>query len=126
MTVHLSSAADNALTALLRTGPYKTYTFVKSVVEDLKEMGEKPINLLVADQPYPFTYDGTSLIENWTLSDYRFDRSNFKDRSSVGVEVTVMGYRMGDKEPGYSLSMKALYRLGPTQGLRWLQLSSFL
>jgi hypothetical protein len=46
----------------------------------------------VADQPYPFTYDGTSLTEDWTLPDHGFDPSNFKDQSSVGVEVTVMGY----------------------------------
>ena len=72
MTVRLSLAADNALSALLRSGPYKPYTApnrfslakakatVKSMVEDLQEMGEKPVSLLVADQPYPFTYDGTS------------------------------------------------------------------
>ena len=59
---------------------------VESVVEDLQAMREEPINLLVADQPYPFTYDGTSLSDG-------FDHSNFKDRSLVGVEVTVMAYR---------------------------------
>jgi hypothetical protein len=33
-------------------------------VEDLNKMGEQPISLLVADQPFPFTYDGTSLTED--------------------------------------------------------------
>ena len=34
--------------------------------------------------------------------------SPIKDQSSVGVEVSVLGYRMGDKEPGYSLSMRGV------------------
>jgi len=74
-------------------------------------MGEDPISLLVADQPYPFTYDGTSLT---SLPDHGFDHSHFKDRSSVGVEVSVLAYRMGLNQPGYSLHMRALYHLGPS------------
>lgn len=128
MTIRLSSASDNALTTLLLTGPHKTdyaapnlYTLakvsakVKSVVEDLEEMGEDPISLLVADQPYPFTYDGTSLTADWSLPDHGFDYSHFKNRSWVGVEVSVLAYRMGPlNQPGYSLHMRALYHLGPS------------
>ena len=124
LTVRLSPA-DLTLSTLLRTGPYKTYSppnrflmvtvkaKVESVVEDLTEMGEEPISLLVADQPFPFTYDGTSLTEDCTLPDYRFDPSNFKDQSSVGVEVKVLGYQWPGKDPSYSLSMQSLYYLAP-------------
>jgi hypothetical protein len=65
----------------------------------------------VGDLPYPFTYDGTSLTDDWVLPDHGFDISHFKDQSSVSVKVSVMGYRMGDKEPGSSLSMREVYHL---------------
>jgi len=125
ITVRLPPVADNALNSLFKTGPYKTYTSpnhyalvkakatVKSVQEDLKELDEEePVTQLVADRPYPFTYDGTSLTDDWVLPDHGFDISNFKDQSSVGVEVSVLGYRIGDKEPGYSLGMRGVYHLG--------------
>jgi hypothetical protein len=60
---------------------------VKSVIEDLEEMGEEPVSQLVADHPCPFTYDDTSLTEDWTLPDHGFEISNFKNQSSVGLEV---------------------------------------
>jgi hypothetical protein len=40
----------------------------------------EPVSLLVADQLYPFTYDGTSLTEDWILPDHGFDPSNFMDQ----------------------------------------------
>ena len=36
-------------------------------------MGEEPVVQLVADLPYPFTYDGTSLTADWVLPDQGFD-----------------------------------------------------
>jgi hypothetical protein len=66
----------------------KAKAFVKTVVEiDLAEMGEEePVIQLVADLPYPFTYDGTSLTADWVLPDHA---ANFKTGSSVGVGVRV-------------------------------------
>ena len=39
----------------------------------------------MADQPCPFTYDGTALTENWTLPDYGFDHSNLLLREYVCI-----------------------------------------
>jgi hypothetical protein len=87
---------------------------VKTVVEDLTEIGEEepePVVQHVADLPYSFTYDGTSLTANWVLPDHGFDVAKFKAGSSVGVEVSVLGYRMENKDPGYSLGMRGVYHL---------------
>ena len=94
MTIRLSSASDNALTTLLLTGPHKTdyaapnlFTLakvnakVKSVVEDLEEMGRIPSACSWRISP-----TRSSLTEDWSFPDHGFDHSHFKDRSSVGVE----------------------------------------
>ena len=90
----------------------KAKASVKTVVEDLAEMGEEePVVQLMADLPYPFTYDGTSLTADWVLPDQGFDVAKFKTGSSVGVEVSVLAYRVGEQEPGYSLGMRGVYHL---------------
>ena len=105
----------------------KAKATVKSVQEDLKEMGEEePVMQLVADLPYPFTYDGASLTDDWVLPDHGFDISHFKDQSSVGVEVSVLGYRIGDKDPGYSLSMFGTFNVEKMpDGLPQVAVSAF-
>ena len=101
VTIRLPPASDSALNAFWKSGPFKGGPYVspnrfalakcktslKKVVEDLAEMGEEePVVQLVADLPYPFTYDGTSLTADWVLPDQSFDVANFKTGSSVGVE----------------------------------------
>ena len=63
---HDSLQSEHSISAPNRFSLAKVNAKVQSVVADLEEMGEKPISLLVADQPYPFTYDGTSLTEDWS------------------------------------------------------------
>ena len=104
MNIRLSLGTDNALTTLLRTGPYKApnrFSIAKvkaslpSVLQDLRDENEDdnaadetPDSEFLAHRPYPFTYDGTLLTEDGTLPEHGFSYTMFKDRSSVGVEVT--------------------------------------
>ena len=43
------------------------------------------------------------------------DSSGWQD--VIGVEVSLLGYQMGNKEPRYSVSTKAVYHLGAISGI---------
>jgi hypothetical protein len=88
---------------------------LKAVQDDLKDDDEDLAALgetIAMDDPCPFTYDGSMMIEDGPVPSAGYDVSNFDEHTSVGVEVLVLGYQMDNKEPGYSVSMCAVYHLG--------------
>ena len=120
-------ATNKALTTLLKNGPYKSYippnrysilrvkASLKSVLEDLEneeEYLEPDAEPISDDDPYPFTYDGSSLKDGGRMPTSRYDVANFNDQSSVAVEVSLLGYQMTDKEPSFSFAMQGIYHLG--------------
>jgi hypothetical protein len=51
----------------------------------------------------------------WKEYRFTYDVSRFTAQSLVAVEVSVLGYQMGDREPSYSFGLRCVYHLG---GLR--------
>ena len=41
-----------------------------------------------------------------------FHVSNFSNQTSIAIEVSVLGYQIDGKEPGYSFGMRGVYFLG--------------
>jgi hypothetical protein len=133
--LRLSPEVNKAFIDLLKTGPFKdSYTSpvqygslrvratLKAVQEELLEDDdEETITLeetLSATSAYPFTYDGMDLVDGGPIPRPGLDVSRFEEkRSSVGVEVSVLGYRIGDNQPGYSVSMRGVYYLGHSSEL---------
>lgn len=125
MSLRLSSDANKSLNTLFKSGPFKSYSSpcqysflklkasLKSVREDLSFDEEEEIGgEISADDPYPFTYNGCSLTDGGAVPSTIYDTSHFNQRTCVGVEVSILGYQMANKEPGYSVSMRGVYHLG--------------
>jgi hypothetical protein len=127
--IRLSPPTNAALNALLKTGPFKTYTTparysilrvkatLKTVLEDLRpaEGGDdfaapgEPISIY---DVYPFIYDGSMLTEKGSVPNSGYDVNHFTDQTTVGVEVSFLAYHMDGREPGFSVSMQGVYHLG--------------
>jgi hypothetical protein len=127
--IRLSPAANKALGAIVKTGPYKTYTppnlysmvrvkaTLKSVLDDITSDEEDNTLSSVDDRsPFPFTYDGRALTATGVSPPFGYDVGNFDDQSTVAVEVALLGYQLTGKEPGYSLGMQGIYHLGSVAG----------
>jgi hypothetical protein len=127
--IRLSASTNSALNALLKTGICKTYTAparysilrvkatLKTVLEELLPAeGEEDFaalgGLITIYDVYPFTYDGRMLAENGPMPDSGYDVSKFNDQTTVGIEVSVLAYRMDGREPGFSVAMQGIYHLG--------------
>jgi hypothetical protein len=124
----LSADTDNALDGLLKTGPRKRYTkpnrycilraqaTLSSVREDLRDDDDESFTSLgqtiTANDPFPYTYNGCMVIENGTMPASGYDASNFGKQTSVAVEISILGYQMEGKAPGYSFAMRGVYHLG--------------
>jgi len=52
----------------------------------------------------------------WKEYRFTYDVSRFTAQSLVAVEVSVLGYQMGDREPSYSFGLRCVYHLGGLQG----------
>jgi hypothetical protein len=125
--VLLPAETNKALDSFLKTGPWKTFTkpnrcsilrtkaTLGAVKDDLADDDDEALAFLgqtiTANDPFPYTYDGSMMVENGTVPSAGFDVSNFSSQTSIAIEVSVLGYQMEDKEPGYSFGMRGVYHL---------------
>ncbi|KAN0082126.1 hypothetical protein V8E54_003424 [Elaphomyces granulatus] len=111
-------ACAASLDALLKTGPFKSYApsnrysllKVKATFNSVQD--DYQSEYLSTTSPFPFTYDGSSLVEGVSLVPDTYDVSRFTAQSLVAVEVSVLEYQMGDREPSYSFGLRCVYHLG--------------
>jgi hypothetical protein len=103
--IRLPAQTNTTLSALLKSGPYKSYTSLarysnlrikanlKKVLDQLKELeesgnGDRAVpghgELITAYEPYPFAYDGSKLTEDGPMPESGYDINNF----------TVSGHRV--------------------------------
>jgi len=124
----LSTEADRALDSLLKSGPWKEFTkpnrysilrtkaTLGAVKADLGDEDDEGLVLLgqtlTADDPFPYTYNGSMMAECGVVPNAGYDISNFGSQASIAVELSVLGYQMEGKEPGYSFGMRGVYHLG--------------
>jgi hypothetical protein len=126
--VLLSTNTDNALDSLLKTGPWKTFTkpnryciirtkaTLAAVREDLRDDDDEGLaslgQTITTNDPFPYTYNGSMVVENGSMPASGYDVSNFGKQASIAVEMSILGYQMEGKEPGYSFGMRGVYHLG--------------
>jgi hypothetical protein len=136
--IRLSPAANKALGAIVKTGPYKTYTppnlysmvrvkaTLKSVLDDIASDEEDNTLSSVDDRsPFPFTYDGRALTATGVSPPFGYDVGNFDDQSTVAVEVALLGWKGARLLPRDARNLSSRQRrwwytghAGETQG--WL------
>ena len=129
VNIRLSTSTNSSLNALLRIGPCKAYTAparysilrakatLKTVLEELLPAeGEDDFAALGGPitiyDVYPFMYDGTMLAENGPMPVSGYDVDKFNDQTTVAIEVSVLGYHMDGRDPGFSVAMQGIYHLG--------------
>jgi len=123
--IRLPPPANKALSSIVKTGPYKTYTppnpyflvrvktTLKNVLDDIASDEEDDALSSVDDRsPFPFTYDGRTLTATGASPPFGYDVSKFDDQSTVAVEVALLGYQLTGKDPSYSVGMQGIYHLG--------------
>jgi hypothetical protein len=57
-------------------------------------------------------HNGSMMVEGGTVPTAGYDATNFVNKTSIAVEVSILGYQMEGKEPGYSFGMRGVYHLG--------------
>ena len=133
VNVRLPPPTNTALGALLKSGPYKSYTSpvrysilrvkatlpkVLTQLQSLEEsgQGERAVpahgELITAYEPYPFSYDGSELAQGSPMPLSGYDIHRFTDQTSVALELVFTGYCMDGREPGFSVAMLGIYHLG--------------
>jgi hypothetical protein len=126
--VLLPTEADKALDNLLKTGPWKTFTkpnrysilrtkaTLAAIKDDLFDEDDEILaslgQAITAKDPFPYTYNGSMMVEGGTVPTAGYDATNFVNQTSIAVEVSILGYQMEGKEPGYSFGMRGVYHLG--------------
>ncbi|KAH6681412.1 hypothetical protein B0J14DRAFT_647828 [Halenospora varia] len=128
--VLLSAESDKALDRLLKTGPWNTFTkpnrysilrtkaTLGAVKDDLRDDDDEGFvslgQTITTNDPFPYTYtcSGSMMVENGAVPNAGFDVRNFSNQASITVELSVLGYQIDGKEPGYSFGMRGVYHLG--------------
>ncbi|KAH8586494.1 hypothetical protein B0O99DRAFT_748287 [Bisporella sp. PMI_857] len=126
--VLLSAETDKALDRLLKTGPWSTFTkpnrysilrtktTLGAVKDDLRDDDDEGFvslgHTITTNDPFPYTYNGSMMVENGAVPNAGFDVRNFSNQASIAVEFSILGYQIDGKEPGYSFGMRGVYHLG--------------
>ncbi|PVH72213.1 hypothetical protein DL98DRAFT_596250 [Cadophora sp. DSE1049] len=124
----LPAETNKALDNLLKTGPWKEFTkpnrysilkteaTLRAVKDDLGDDDDEDLvslgQTITADDPFPYTYNGSMMAEGGIVPNAGYDISNLSNQDSIAVELSVLGYQIEDKEPGYSFGMRGVYYLG--------------
>jgi hypothetical protein len=130
--VLLSAETDKALDRLLKTGPWSTFTkpnrysilrtkaTLGAVKDDLRDDDDEGFvslgHTITTNDPFPYTYNGSMMVENGAVPNAGFDVRNFSNQASIAVEFSILGYQIDGKEPGYSFGMRGVYHLGNPLG----------
>jgi hypothetical protein len=118
ITLRLSPEYNRSLDALFKTGPFKSYeppnrySLLKVKASYSSVTDDYESEYLSTTSPFPFTYDGSSLVEGVSLVPETYDVSKFTAQSLIAVEVFILGYQMSGREPSYSLGLGCVYHLG--------------
>lgn len=126
--VLLSAETDKAMDRLLKTGPWNTFTkpnrysilrtkaALGAVKDDLRDDDDEGFvslgQTITTNDPFPYTYNGSMMVENGAVPNAGFDVRNFSNQASIAVELSILGYQIDDKVPGYSFGMRGVYYLG--------------
>jgi hypothetical protein len=130
----LPAETNEALDNLLKTGPWKEFTkpnrysilrtkaTLRVVKDDLGDDDDEGLvslgQTITADDPFPYTYNGSMMAEGGLVPNAGYDISNFSNQAAIAVELSVLGYQMEGKEPGYSFGIRGVYHLGsPPHGI---------
>jgi len=124
----LPTETHEALDNLLKTGPWKTFTkpnrysilrtkaTLVAIKDDLFDEDDEVLaslgKAITAKDPFPYTYNGSMMVEGGTVPTAGYDATNLVNQTSIAVEVSILGYQMEGKEPGHSFGMRGVYHLG--------------
>ena len=116
----LPAETNKALDNLLKTGPWKEFTkpnrysilktkaTLRDVKDELRDDDDEGLmslaQTITADDPFPYTYNGSMMAEGGLVPNAGYDVSNFTNQATVAVELSILGYQIEGKEPGYSFA----------------------
>ncbi|KAN0068388.1 hypothetical protein V8E54_013584 [Elaphomyces granulatus] len=109
VNIRLSASTNSSLNALLMIGPCKAYTAPArySILRAKATLKTVLGELLPAEGE-----DDFAALENGPMPVSGYDVDKFNDQTTVAIEVSVLGYHMDGRDPGFSVAMQGIYHLG--------------